>query len=94
MLAGAVAGAALIASYGSAVAQIVIEGPSAGVYVGPPSAGPPYDDNYTYRARPRVYGYYRYYADPDDGDVVVSEPRYRSSCGPYRYWNGDRCVTY
>jgi hypothetical protein len=45
---------------------------------------------YEYPPAPRVYRHYRYEPD-DDGDLVVV-PRARSGCGPYRYWDGVRCV--
>jgi hypothetical protein len=90
MLASAVTGTAMVAGYGSATAQVVIETQPADVYVATPYS---YDsDYYTYRSRPRVYGYTRYYRDVDEDDVVV-RPRYREGCGAYRYWNGSRCVS-
>jgi len=89
MLAGAITGTAfLIAGYGSAMAQMVIETPPADVYVAPPYS---YDsDHFAYRSRPRVYGYTRY--DRDDDDIVGVHPRYRGGCGTYHYWNGERCI--
>ena len=87
MLASAITGATLLVGYGTAMAQVVIETPPAGVYVGPSYNA----DYYTYDRDTRVYGYTRYYRDDDD-DVVVVRPGYRNGCGTYRYWNGDRCV--
>ena len=88
MIASAAADAALFASAGFATAQIVIDTPPVGVYVGTPDRD--YD---AYDARTRVYGYQRYYRYSDDDDTVVVRPGFRpSNCGTYRYWNGDRCV--
>ena len=91
MLAGAVTSAALMAGYGTAMAQVVIETRPADVYVATPGAYDP--DYYAYRTGPRVYGYTRYYRDVDDGDaIIVERPAYRGGCGTYHYWNGVRCV--
>jgi hypothetical protein len=87
MLASAVTGAALVAGFGTAAAQVVIETTPPDVYVAPSYS---YDaDYYTYRSRPRVYGYTRYRV-VDDDEVVVR--RSRGGCGAYHYWNGARCV--
>lgn len=51
---------------------------------------PYYYDGYNgrYDRTPRVYGYYR--SDVEEPDVAV---RIRpTSCGQYRYWNGERCA--
>jgi hypothetical protein len=93
ILAGAVAGTALLAGSGGAFAQaIVVEPP--GVYVAPvPRPAPDYYYEYydDPPPAPRVYRYYRYYSDPDD--AVVVRPGYRGGCGAYRYWDGERCVS-
>ncbi len=87
MLTAAFTGAALVAGYGSATAQLVIETPPADVYVGTRS----YDSGYYYDRRgPRVYGYTREYRDGDDTFAV--RPSGPGGCGTYFYWNGDRCV--
>ena len=90
MLAAAATGAVLVAGYGTAAAQVVIETTPADVYVAPSYS---YDaDYYTYRSRPRVYGYTRYFRDVDEDDVVV-RPRYRGGCGAFHYWDGFSCVS-
>jgi hypothetical protein len=89
MLAAAVSGAALMAGYGTAAAQVAIEIPGAGVYV-----GPGYDDGYysEYGGR-RTYGYrsYRYY---DDAYDTRARERHldRGRCGRNAFWNGEACV--
>jgi len=89
MLAAAATGAALLAGYGSAAAQLVIETPPADVYVDTPYS---YDSGYyTTRRGPRVYGYTREYRYDDD-DAVSLRPSGPGGCGTYYYWNGDRCV--
>lgn len=90
MLTAVATGAALVAGYGSATAQLVIETPPADVYVGTPYA---YDSGYYYTDRrgPRVYGYTREYRYDDD-DAVAIRPSGPGGCGTYYYWNGDRCV--
>lgn len=88
MLTAAATGAALVAGYGSATAQLVIETPPADVYVGTPYA---YDSGYyTTRRGPRVYGYTREYRYDDD--AIAIRPNGPGGCGTYFYWNGDRCV--
>jgi hypothetical protein len=90
MLTAVATGAALVAGYGSATAQLVIETPSAGVYVGTPNT---YDSRYyTDRRAPRVYGYTRGYRYDEDDDAVAIRPNGPGGCGTYYYWNGDRCV--
>ena len=81
LLAAAMGGAALMWGYGTAVAQVAVEVPGAGVYV-----GPTYYDGYG----PRYYRDYRYY---DDYSYRSSHER-RSDfekCGRYSYWDGDAC---
>src|SRR5262245_39359307 len=91
ILAGAVAGAALLAGSGIALAQaVIIEPPD--VYVAPPPPPPAtyyYRDYYDAPPPPRVYRYYRYEADPDE---VVRPGYHRDGCGAYRAWDGERCV--
>jgi hypothetical protein len=79
-----------MAGCGTVAAQVVIETPPADIYVATP---PAYTyETYSYRSGPRVYYEApRYYID-DDSDVVVVRPRYRTACGPYRTWSGDRCI--
>ena len=90
MLAAAATGAALVAGYGSATAQLVIETPPAGVYVGTPNA---YDSGYyTDRRGPRVYGYNARIIAMTSDDAVAIRPNGPGGCGTYYYWNGDRCV--
>ena len=70
MLTAAATGAALVAGYGSATAQLVIETPPADVYVGTRS----YDSGYyNDRRGPRVYGYTREYRYDDDAVCGSSE---------------------
>ena len=89
MLAAAATGAVLVATYGTANAQLVIETPPADVYVGTPYA---YDSGYyTTRRGPRVYGYTREYRHDDD-DTIGTRPNGPGGCGTYYYWNGERCV--
>jgi hypothetical protein len=83
------AGAVLLAGYGSANAQVVIEVQPADV--GDVYVASPYSyrhEYYAYRPGPRVY---RYDHDVDD-DVVIVHRDYRGGCGPRHRWNGDRCV--
>jgi hypothetical protein len=87
LLAAAMAGIALMSAYGTAVAQVVIEGPRAGVYIGPTY----HDDYYDYGYDRRYYRYreYRYY---DDYPARVRERRNdRIICGRYSYWDGNAC---
>ena len=87
MLTAAATGAALVAGYGNATAQLVIQTPPADVYVGTRS----YDSGYyNDRRGPRVYGYNRGYRYDDD--AVAVRPDGPGGCGTYFYWNGDRCV--
>jgi hypothetical protein len=92
LIAGAVAGAALLAGDPDALAQAVVVQPPPTVSIVP---APPtrYDERY-YEfppAPPRVYRYYRYAPDDDD-DLVAVLPRARSGCGPHHYWDGKRCI--
>ena len=81
-LAAAVGATALMSGYGTAVAQVAIEVPGAGVYVGPTY----YDDDYA----PRYYRDYRYY---DDAYETRARERRndRNLCGRYAYWDGNAC---
>jgi hypothetical protein len=91
LIAGAVAGALSLAGAGNALAQAVVVEPPPAVYIVPAAPPAPLYYGYEYQPAPRVYRYYRYEPD-DDGDLVVVLPRARNACGPYRYWNGVRCV--
>ena len=90
MLAAAVSGAALIAGFAPANAQLAIEVPGAGVYVGPTYYDNYYDDRYYEPYGPRVYGYSRY----DRGYDVRARERYsdRQRCGRNAYWDGQACI--
>lgn len=88
MLAAAVSGAAMMTALTPANAQLAIETPAGGVYVGP---GPYYYDGYYYEPYgPRVYGYTYY----DRGYEVRARDRYRDRqrCGRNAYWDGQQCV--
>jgi hypothetical protein len=82
LLAAAVGATALMSGYGTAVAQVAIEVPGAGVYVGPTY----YDDDYA----PRYYRDHRYY---DDAYETRARERRndRNLCGRYAYWDGNAC---
>ena len=85
LLTAAVGGTALMAAYGTASAQVAIEVPGAGFYVGPTY----YDDDYYYSDYPRHYRGYRYY-----DDTYREERQLRSDfnqCGSYAYWDGNAC---
>jgi hypothetical protein len=83
LLSAAVGGIALMSGYGTAAAQVAIEVPGAGVYV-----GPAYRDGYYYA--PPYYREYRYYGD--DYRSRGRERRIdRSFCGRYAYWDGNTC---
>jgi hypothetical protein len=88
MLTAAVSGAALFAALTPASAQLAIETPAGGIYVGPNSY---YHDDYYYEPYgPRVYGYtYR-----DRGYDTRYRERYRDRerCGRGMYWDGQNCV--
>ena len=85
LLTAIVGGTALMSGYGAAVAQVAIEVPGAGVYVGPNY----YDDDDYYSDRPSYYRGYRYY---DDGYRWRRELRSdRNLCGDYAYWDGNAC---
>jgi hypothetical protein len=81
-LAAAVGVIALMSGYGAAVAQVAVEVPGAGVYVGPTYS---YDDY-----APRYYRDYRYY---DDSYRTRARERRndRNLCGRYSYWDGNSC---
>lgn len=83
MLAAAVGGTALMSGYGTAVAQVAIEVPGFGVYL-----GPTYDDDDYYA--PRYYRGYRYY---DDGYRTRAHERRvdRGLCGRHAYFDGNAC---
>jgi len=86
MLAAAVSGMALVAGFAPANAQLAIEVPGAGVYV-----GPTYQDDYYYEPYgPRVYGY----SDYDRGYRNRARERYsdREKCGRRAYWDGQVCL--
>jgi hypothetical protein len=87
MLAAAVGGTALMSAYGIAVAQVAIELPGAGFYVGPIYYGDDYDYDYGYDRRYYHRGY-RYY------DGTYRRGQLRSDfnlCGRYAYWDGHAC---
>ena len=87
ILAAAVGGTALMSGYGTAVAQVAIEVPGAGVYVGPTHD----DDDYYAPRYYRSHRYYRYY----DDDAYRTRARERRSdrnlCGRYAYFDGNAC---
>ena len=86
LLAVAVGGTALMSGYGTAAAQVAIEVPGAGLYVGPTY----YDD---YGHGPRPYGHYRDYRYYDDAYRTGARERRndRIVCGRYAYWDGHAC---
>jgi hypothetical protein len=87
MLAAAISGAAMVAALTPASAQLAIETPAGGIYVGPNN----YYDDYYYRPYgPRVYGYTYH----DRGYGVRGRERYRDRqrCGRNAYWDGQTCV--
>ena len=87
LMAAAVSGTALFAGLSAANAQIAIETPAGGVYVGPTY----YNDGYYYEPYgQRAYGYYGY----DRGYHNRSTERYRDRqrCGRGAHWDGQRCV--
>jgi hypothetical protein len=88
LMAAAVSGTALFAGLGAANAQLAIETPAGGVYV-----GPAYSDRYYYdyyEPGPRAYGYYEY----DRGYGTRARERYsdRQRCGRGSHWDGQQCV--
>lgn len=88
MLAAAVSGAALVAGFGAANAQVAIETPRGGVYIGPSDYY--YNDYYYQPYGPRVYGY-TYYDDGYDRRSRQSW-RDRQKCGRRAYWDGQTCI--
>ena len=87
LMAAAVSGTALFAGLGAANAQIAIETPAGGVYVGPSH----YDDGYYYEPYGRrAYGYSGY----DRGYDSRARERYsdRQRCGRNAHWDGQVCV--
>lgn len=87
LIAATVGGAALISAYGTAGAQVAIEVPGAGVYVGPTYHD---DDDYYYSNRPRSYRGYGYYYDNAYGRRRNLRSD-RNLCGRYSYWDGNAC---
>ena len=86
LLAAAVGGAALMSGYGTAIAQIAIEVPGAGVYVGPTYHD---DDDYYSRRDYRDYRGYRYYDDTyRRGRQLRSD---RNLCGRHAHFDGNAC---
>jgi hypothetical protein len=92
MLAAALSGSALMAGYGTAAAQVAVEIPGAGLYIGPTYH---YDDDYYYDDGPTVYRYrhYRHYRYYDDSYRTRSHQRRvdRSTCPRHHYWDGNAC---
>ena len=82
LLAAAVGGTALMSGYGTAIAQVAIEVPGPGVYVGPTY----HDDDYYSR---RYYRGYRYYDDTHRGGRQLRSDR--NLCGRYAYFDGNAC---
>jgi hypothetical protein len=87
LLTAAVGGTALMSGYGAAVAQVAIEVPGGGLYIGPNY----HDDDYYYHG-PRHYRSYRYYRYYDDGYRWRRQLRSDyNTCGRYAYWDGNAC---
>jgi hypothetical protein len=88
VLAAAVSGSALFSGMGAASAQLAIETPAGGVYVGPAYHNYYYDGYYG--PGPRAYGYYDY----APGYSTRARDRYqdRQRCGRNAYWNGQVCI--
>jgi hypothetical protein len=84
LLAAAIGATALMSGYGTAIAQVAIEVPGAGVYVGPTYHED--DDYYTRR-------YHRGYRDYDDAYRTRAHERRvdRNLCGRYAYFDGNAC---
>ena len=83
LLTAAVVGTAFMS--GAAVAQVAIEVPGAGLYIGPNH----YDSDYYYSHGPRYDRGYRYYNDSYRwGRQKQSD---RNLCGRYAYWDGNAC---
>lgn len=89
VLAAAVSGTALFAGIGAANAQLAIETPAGGVYVGP-AYNDYYYDRYYYEPAPRAYGYYDY--DPGYGTRAREHYQDRQRCGRNAFWDGQQCV--
>jgi hypothetical protein len=78
-----------MAGYGTAAAQIALEVPGAGLYIGPNH----YHETHDYYDGPAVYGY--------DGDDRYYDDAYRARshqkrvdrivCGRHFYWDGNAC---
>jgi hypothetical protein len=86
LLAAAVGGAALMSGYGTAAAQVAIDVPGAGFYVGPTYHDED-DDNYS--RGPRYYRGDRYYNDTYRGHRQLRSDF--SVCGRYSYFDGNAC---
>lgn len=84
LLAAAVGGTAVVAGYGVAIAQVAIEVPGAGVYIGPTYHDDDDYDSRRYYRGDRHYGYgYRSRAHERRVD--------RNLCGRYAYFDGNAC---
>jgi hypothetical protein len=83
LVAAALSGTALMSCYGTAVAQVAVEVPGAGVYV-----GPAYNDGYYYG--PRYYRGYGYYDDNHYRTRREQRTDFQQ-CGRHSYWDGDAC---
>jgi hypothetical protein len=79
---------ALLAGSGIAAAQVAIETPRGGVYLGPTYH---YDYGYYEPYGPPVYGYYDPYYS---GRSVRARERFtdRERCGYNAHWDGQQCV--
>jgi hypothetical protein len=83
LMATAVGGTVLMTGYATAAAQVAVEVPGGGVYVGPAYRG----DYYYGRPYYREYGYY-------DSDVYRSRRERRidfQNCGRHAHWDGNTC---
>ena len=85
LLAAIVGGTAVMSGFDTAVAQVVIEVPGAGVYLGPTY----HHDHYYSSHGPRYYRGYRYYDDTYRGGRQLRSDRHL--CGRYAYWDGNAC---
>jgi hypothetical protein len=87
MLAAAVSGAAIVAALTPASAQLAIETPAGGIYVGPNNY---YDDHYSRPYGPRVYGY-SYNDRGYSGHDYRQRREDYGRCGPNSHWDGQGC---